>query len=123
LGVSEDLESIAAFIDRYLTAAGRRTSPKYLAGESYGGFRAARLPELLAENHSLSIAGVFLVSPVLEFSLISGDTLALLPDVLRCRPTPPSSSSSRACRRPRRWPRSSASRWALFDRPRRHAAR
>ena len=82
-GVSEDLESIAAFIDRYLTAAGRRTSPKYLAGESYGGFRAARLPEVLAENHSLSVAGIFLVSPVLEFSLISGDTLALLPDVLR----------------------------------------
>lgn len=82
-GVSEDLDSIAAFIDRYLTAAGRRISPKYLAGESYGGFRAARLPEVLAENHSLSIAGIFLVSPVLEFSLISGDALALLPDVLR----------------------------------------
>jgi carboxypeptidase C (cathepsin A) len=82
-GVSEDLESIASFIDRYLTLTGRRNSPKYLVGESYGGFRAARLPEVLAENHSVTIAGVFLVSPVLEFSLISGDELALLPDVLR----------------------------------------
>jgi carboxypeptidase C (cathepsin A) len=82
-GVSEDLESIASFIDRYLTLNGRRGSPKYIVGESYGGFRAARLPEVLAENHNVSVAGVFLVSPVLEFSLISGDALALLPDVLR----------------------------------------
>ncbi|TMJ23392.1 MAG: hypothetical protein E6G95_19580 [Alphaproteobacteria bacterium] len=84
-GVAEDLESIASFIDRYLTATGRRGSPKYLVGESYGGFRAARLPEVLAENHNVTVAGLFLVSPVLEFSLISGDALALLPDVLRLR--------------------------------------
>ncbi|HLG49989.1 MAG TPA: hypothetical protein VKY24_27360 [Reyranella sp.] len=82
-GVSEDLESLASFIDRYLTTAGRRTSPKYLAGESYGGFRAASLPQVLAEDHSIAIAGVFLISPVIEFSLIDGDDLALLPDVLR----------------------------------------
>lgn len=82
-GVSEDLDSLATFVDRYLTAAGRRTSPKYLAGESYGGFRAARLPEVLADDHNITVAGVFLVSPVLEFSLISGDSFALLPDVLR----------------------------------------
>jgi carboxypeptidase C (cathepsin A) len=29
------------------------------------------------------VAGAFLISPVLEFSLISGDSFALLPDVLR----------------------------------------
>jgi carboxypeptidase C (cathepsin A) len=82
-GVAEDLDSLATFIDRYLTAAGRRISPKYLAGESYGGFRAARLPEILADDHNITVSGVFLVSPVLEFSLISRDDLALLPDVLR----------------------------------------
>ena len=82
-GVGEDLESLAGFIDRYLTLNGRRASPKYLVGESYGGFRAARLPEVLADNHSVTVAGVFLVSPVIEFSLIGGDALALLPDVLR----------------------------------------
>lgn len=82
-GVTEDLASIATFIDRYLTQNHRRASPKYLVGESYGGFRAARLPKLLADNHNIAIAGVFLVSPVLEFSLIDGDSLALLPDVLR----------------------------------------
>jgi carboxypeptidase C (cathepsin A) len=79
----EDLASLATFIDRYLGDAGRRTSPVYLAGESYGGFRAARLPEVLALKHRVDVAGIFLVSPVIEFSLISGDGLALLPDVLR----------------------------------------
>ncbi len=83
LGVAEDLASIATFIDRYLTQNHRQASPKYLVGESYGGFRAARLPELLADDHNIAIAGSFLISPVLEFSLIDGDSLALLPDVLR----------------------------------------
>jgi carboxypeptidase C (cathepsin A) len=82
-GVAEDLASIATFIDRYLTQNHRQASPKYLVGESYGGFRAARLPELLADDHHIAIAGSFLISPVLEFSLIDGDSLALLPDVLR----------------------------------------
>lgn len=82
-GVSEDIDSLAAFIDRYLTAAGRRASPKFLAGESYGGFRAASLPQVLSDDRSIAIAGVFLISPVIEFSLIDGDHLALLPDVLR----------------------------------------
>ena len=82
-GVEEDLASIATFIDRYLTQNHRQASPKYLVGESYGGFRAARLPELLADDHHIAIAGSFLISPVLEFSLIDGDSLALLPDVLR----------------------------------------
>jgi carboxypeptidase C (cathepsin A) len=81
--VEEDLASIATFIDRYLTQNHRQASPKYLVGESYGGFRAARLPELLADDHHIAIAGSFLISPVLEFSLIDGDSLALLPDVLR----------------------------------------
>lgn len=82
-GVAEDLASVATFIDRYLTTAGRRGSPKYLAGESYGGFRAARLPEVLADDHDIAVSGVLLISPVLEFSLIADDSLALLPDVLR----------------------------------------
>ena len=82
-GVTEDLASLATFIDRYLTQTHRQAAPKYLVGESYGGFRAARLPQVLADDHHIAIAGSFLISPVLEFSLIDGDSLALLPDVLR----------------------------------------
>jgi carboxypeptidase C (cathepsin A) len=82
-GVTEDLASIATFIDRYLTQNHRQASRKYLVGESYGGFRAARLPELLADDHNIAITGIFLISPVLEFSLMHGDSLTVLPDVLR----------------------------------------
>lgn len=83
-GIREDLRSIATFIDRYLGQTGRQVSPKYLVGESYGGLRAAALPQMLADDHDIAIAGIFLISPVLEFSLIAGDNrLALLPDALR----------------------------------------
>lgn len=82
-GVVEDVASLASFIDRYLRATGRRNAPVYLAGESYGGFRAARLPSVLSAAHQIDVAGAMLISPVLEFSLISNDRFALLPDVMR----------------------------------------
>lgn len=43
-GVDEDAESIAQFIELWLTANGRWNAPKYLMGESYGSARAATLP-------------------------------------------------------------------------------
>ena len=82
-GVREDLQSLAAFIDLYLTRNGRAASPKYLVGESYGGFRAARLPHLLAAERGIGISGAFLISPVLEFSLLSSDEFMPIPPALR----------------------------------------
>lgn len=46
-GVDEDAESIARFIEAWLTEHGRWNSPKYLMGESYGSVRAAVLPRAL----------------------------------------------------------------------------
>jgi carboxypeptidase C (cathepsin A) len=82
-GVKEDLESLAKFIELYLQRNNRQTSPKYIVGESYGGFRGARLPLLLARDHGIGLAGVFLISPVLEFRLASSDNFAVLPDAVR----------------------------------------
>lgn len=82
-GVAEDVRALAKFIELYITRTGRQLSPKFLAGESYGGFRAARLPELLAKDHGIGLAGVFLLSPVLEFRLASPDHYDPLPDALR----------------------------------------
>ncbi|RUT88310.1 peptidase S10, partial [Mesorhizobium sp. M7A.T.Ca.US.000.02.2.1] len=42
-GVNQDASSIGAFIRLYLAQNGRTGSPLFLAGESYGGFRAALL--------------------------------------------------------------------------------
>lgn len=46
-GVDEDLDSIAQFIQLWLTKNGRWSSPKFFLGESYGGTRAALLPNTL----------------------------------------------------------------------------
>lgn len=82
-GVREDLQSFAAFIDLYLSRNGRVASPKYLVGESYGGFRAARLAQVLSSDHGIGVAGLFLISPVLEFSLLAGGTFEPLPYAFR----------------------------------------
>lgn len=46
-GVDEDAESVAQFIELWLTEHGRWNSPKYAMGESYGSQRAAVLPRAL----------------------------------------------------------------------------
>ena len=46
-GVDEDADSVAQFIELWLTEHGRWNSPKFLMGESYGSVRAAVLPRAL----------------------------------------------------------------------------
>ena len=80
LGVRQDADAIAAFIRLYLARAGRTQSPVFLAGESYGGFRAAVLAKTLQERSGIAPSGAILISPALEFSLLRGDpSFALLP--------------------------------------------
>jgi carboxypeptidase C (cathepsin A) len=81
--VKEDLTTLADIIRLHLTRTGRIASPIYLVGESYGGFRAARLAYDLAAEHGIAPAGVILISPVIEFSLMSGSRWDPLPWVLR----------------------------------------
>ena len=83
LGTQADLDALSAFIRLWLTRNERWTSPKFLVGESYGGFRAAALADLLAERQGIQVNGAVLISPVLEFSLHDGDAYTLLPWVLR----------------------------------------
>jgi carboxypeptidase C (cathepsin A) len=81
--VRPDLDALAQIIRVHLTRVGRLTSPVYLVGESYGGFRAARLAEQLSQRQGIAASGVLLISPVLEFRLMSGDALDLVPWALR----------------------------------------
>jgi carboxypeptidase C (cathepsin A) len=46
-GVDEDADSVARFIEAWITENGRWNSPKYVMGESYGSVRAAILPRAL----------------------------------------------------------------------------
>ena len=65
--VEGDISSLATTIRRWSEANGRMTSPKYLAGESYGGFRAPKIAHQLTTDQGVSVAGLVLVSPVLDF--------------------------------------------------------
>jgi carboxypeptidase C (cathepsin A) len=76
-GVEEDADSLARFIRAYLTREERWRSPVYLAGESYGGFRVARLSRLLQSDFGIATSGLVLISPALDFSMIWGDAFSL----------------------------------------------
>ncbi len=77
--VRSDLDALAQIIRLHLTQIGRLTSPVYLVGESYGGFRAARLAYQLSTQQGVAAAGVMLISPVLEFRFMGGDRFDVLP--------------------------------------------
>jgi carboxypeptidase C (cathepsin A) len=78
-GVEQDTDALADFIRRYLTDAARMTSPVFLAGESYGGFRAATITRALQKTGGISPSGIVLISPALEFALLNGEDYDPLP--------------------------------------------
>jgi carboxypeptidase C (cathepsin A) len=65
--VGKDLAAICEFVTRWLSQFARWRSPVYLAGESYGGFRVAKISRQLQETYGVGLNGIFLVSPVFEF--------------------------------------------------------
>jgi len=80
-GVSDDVESIADFIRRWVTEHDRWASPKYLLGESYGGVRVAGLSDQLQSRFGMSLNGVILLSSLLDFQTLQpsqGNDLAHL---------------------------------------------
>ena len=70
-GYKEDIGSIAEFIRAYLADNGRENDAVFLAGESYGGLRAVGLAENLQANGGVKLAGITLISPALNYQLIS----------------------------------------------------
>ena len=65
--VTRDLESMCEFMGRWLSQNGRWGSPVFIAGESYGGYRTARLTRMLHEKTGIGLSGALLISPALEF--------------------------------------------------------
>ncbi|MFW5801164.1 MAG: S10 family peptidase [Spirochaeta sp.] len=70
--LKRDLESLCEGICSYLSVNHRWESTVYLAGESYGGFRTAKLSKLLQKDYGVGLAGVIIISPALEFTLLDG---------------------------------------------------
>jgi carboxypeptidase C (cathepsin A) len=68
--VEGDLDSVADFIRLYLTRFERWSSPKFLAGESYGTTRAAGLSQVLLQR-GIYLNGITLISSILNFETAS----------------------------------------------------
>jgi carboxypeptidase C (cathepsin A) len=73
-GDEADLDCVGEFIRLWTTRHERWLSPKFLCGESYGVFRAAGLADHLRGHYGMYLNGLILVSGVLDFATISGDT-------------------------------------------------
>ena len=69
-GVEEDVTSVGDFIWGYTTEYSRWSSPKFLAGESYGTTRSAGLAGYLQQRHGMYLNGIVLISSVLDFATI-----------------------------------------------------
>jgi len=80
-GLEGDLNSVADFIRLYTGKFDRWSSPKFLAGESYGTTRAAGLAEVLLEQ-GVYLNGITLISSVLNFETVSFNPGNELPYIL-----------------------------------------
>ena len=71
--VKSDAEAMAKAVALYVNKNNRAGSPKYLFGESYGGFRAAKTARALQRDQGITINGIVMLSPLLEGWLTFGD--------------------------------------------------
>ena len=76
--VRSDADAMAKAIALYVAKNNRSSSPKYLFGESYGGFRAAKVGRALQTDQGITIAGIVMLSPLLEGWLTFGDDTSAL---------------------------------------------
>jgi len=68
--VRADIASLGSVVRLWLTRHQRWTSPVYLVGESYGGFRAAAMAQILPHDVDVIVKGLVLVSPALDLSAL-----------------------------------------------------
>jgi carboxypeptidase C (cathepsin A) len=70
--INGDIEALAVTIRKWLATNKRLDSPKFIVGESYGGFRAPKLARRLQDEEGIGVAGLVLISPVLDFGWFEG---------------------------------------------------
>src|SRR6185437_6585190 len=76
--VRSDADSMAKAIALYVSGNNRAQSPLYLLGESYGGFRAAKVANALRRQQGIITNGIVMLSPLLEGWLTFGDEQSAL---------------------------------------------
>jgi carboxypeptidase C (cathepsin A) len=70
--VNGDIDVLAQAMRRWLDRAGRIASPKYILGESYGGFRGPLLARALQSKQGIGVSGLILLSPLLDSHVMGG---------------------------------------------------
>lgn len=65
-GAQQDVEYLSLIIYKWLVKNDRMLAKKYLAGESYGGYRGPRIAHYLQSQIGVAMNGVVLVSPALR---------------------------------------------------------
>jgi carboxypeptidase C (cathepsin A) len=70
LSVEGDAEALAVVIRKWVERNGRQDAVKFIAGESYGGFRVPMVARTL-NGQGIGIRGLIMISPVLDFSSFS----------------------------------------------------
>jgi carboxypeptidase C (cathepsin A) len=73
--VDGDVSALAVTIRRWLEKYDRLLSPKFVAGESYGGIRGPKVVRNLQTEQGVGVKGLILISPVLDFREFSGSSL------------------------------------------------
>ncbi|MGZ3297615.1 MAG: S10 family peptidase [Asticcacaulis sp.] len=73
-----DIKYLSRVVYDWLTKNGRMRSPKYVMGESYGGYRAPRIAQMLQTRMGVGVSGIVMVSPYLDPGAV-GDETALSP--------------------------------------------
>ncbi|MBW4330031.1 peptidase S10 [Stakelama sp. CBK3Z-3] len=69
-----DIEYLSKVVFDWLVKEGRLRSPKYLVGESYGGYRVPRIAYELQSQIGVGVSGIVLVSPYLDPASGAGST-------------------------------------------------
>jgi len=64
--VDGDVDYLSRFIGEWLEKNGRMASPKYLVGESYGGFRVPKIAYRLQTVEGVGVSGITIVSGFLD---------------------------------------------------------
>src|SRR5271170_1284732 len=81
-GIEEDVQSVGDFIRLYATRNKRWSSPKFIAGESYGTTRAAGLSSYMQQRFGMYLNGIILISTILNFETAEFDIGNDLPCIL-----------------------------------------
>jgi len=74
--MKSDISYLSQIVYDWLQKNGRMASPKFIVGESYGGFRAPRLTHTLQTTRGVGISGMVMVSPYLDGNLENDDDVS-----------------------------------------------